>query len=114
MNTLGAELSLSSRLVTPSPELNALAAASGDVSLSSHEEPYRQALKGVYARLFASLKNLAGTANARRPHREMPPYLRPEELLADLSIVDASLRNHGSERLVSKRLEPLMRTVEVR
>ena len=51
---LGAELSLSTRLVTPSAELLALAAAAHDGNPHRQDEPYRQALVGIYARLAAT------------------------------------------------------------
>ena len=48
---LGRELSMSSRLVTPTGALQALADASGDESPFRADEPYRRALRGMHARL---------------------------------------------------------------
>ena len=46
------------------PELQALADASGDASPHRADEPYRRALIGVYARLAATLYALTGTRGA--------------------------------------------------
>ena len=56
------------------------------------DEPYRQALIGIYARLAATLAKLTG-ANAR-PHALPPsiPYENPGAFLSDLNIVETSLR----------------------
>ena len=65
---LSIELSMSSRLVTPTPALEALADASGDDSPFRADEPYRRALRGMYARLYALAHGRARPAG-RRPHR---------------------------------------------
>jgi phosphoenolpyruvate carboxylase len=51
IHRLGAELSLSTRLVTPSKELLQLAEAAHDPNPHRRDEPYRQALIGVYGRV---------------------------------------------------------------
>ena len=57
---LGAELSMSESLVVSSPELKALAEASGDNNPHRADEHYRRALIGVYARLAGTLTALTG------------------------------------------------------
>src|SRR5256886_17061237 len=94
VHRLGAELSLSTRLVAPTPELLALAAAAHDPQPLLCDEPYRQALVGVYARLAATAKMLTGYEPPRPPHAEMPPYAAPAELVADLDVIAASLASH--------------------
>jgi phosphoenolpyruvate carboxylase len=70
---LGGELSLSARLVTVSPEMQALAQRSPDTSEHRQDEPYRRALTGIYARLAATLKDLTGaTQPAMRWHPRTP------------------------------------------
>ena len=113
IHRLGAELSLSSRLVTPSPELMALAAAAGDTNPHRNDEPYRQALIGIYARVAATADVLSSYVPARVPHAELPPYANADELLADLRAIDASLALHGATPLAAGRLVPLIRAVEV-
>ena len=51
---------MSDRLVTPTADLVALADASGDESPFRADEPYRRALRGMYARLFALACDLLG------------------------------------------------------
>jgi phosphoenolpyruvate carboxylase len=113
VHQLGAELSLSARLVTPTPELLALAAAAHDPNPHRGDEPYRQALVGIYARLAATAMALTGYAPRRPPHAEMSPYATPTELIADLDLIAASLASHGSQRLAEGRLRLLRRSVDV-
>ena len=123
VHQLGETLSCSLRLVTPTPALLQLAdAAHGPEGGSSElpswwahikDEPYRQALKGVYARLAATATALAGSPPpARKPHRELPPYTVPAQLREDLLTVRASLATHGASLLGEGHLEPLLRAVE--
>jgi phosphoenolpyruvate carboxylase len=113
VHQLGAELSLSARLAQPTPELLDLAAAAQDTNPHRADEPYRQALVGVYARLSASAAALAGYAPPRPPHAALPPYATPAELAADLDTIAASLAAHGSQRLAEGRLRQLRRAVRV-
>jgi phosphoenolpyruvate carboxylase len=113
IHRLGGELSLSTRLVHPTPELLALAAAAGDDNPHRSDEPYRQALVGVYARVAATARALIGTVPARPAHGDMPPYATPAGLVADLATIAASLATHGAAPLVVGRLAPLIRAVEV-
>lgn len=116
--TLDEELSCSLRLVQPSEDLLKLAKdatdAPGVAALPwwNHirDEPYRQALKGVYARLAATGAALAAHEPAHAPHAVMPPYANPEEFAADLKIVRSSLDLHGGAAL-SERLDALIPAV---
>jgi phosphoenolpyruvate carboxylase len=107
------ELSMSDRLITPTPELAALAAASGDDSPFRADEPYRRALYGVHARLAATARRVLGSVPGPPPHAALEPYATPEELLADLATIDASLRTHGAGALADDRLARLREAVEV-
>ncbi len=113
IHRLGAELSPSTRLVTPSPELMALAAGAGDTNPHRNDEPYRQALIGIYARVAATAANLSSHVPARAPHADLPPYANSDALLADLRAIGASLALHGATPLAAGRLLPLIRAVEV-
>ena len=113
VHRLGGELSLSARLVHPTAELLALADAAHDRNPHRQDEPYRQALVGMYARLAATMQLLAGKAPARAPHADRPPYRTPDEFVADLDIIRASLATHGAGLLAERRLLPLRRAVEV-
>ena len=110
---LGAELSMSSRLVAPSEALMALAKKSGDGSAHRQDEPYRQALIGVYARLAATMATLAGAQPNRKPEVTLPAYTGPGEFREDLDIVAASLVAHASGELAAGRLAQLRYAVDI-
>ncbi|MEO8102927.1 MAG: phosphoenolpyruvate carboxylase [Betaproteobacteria bacterium] len=110
---LGAELSMSSRLVTPTAELQALAQKSGDSSAHRQDEPYRRALIGIYARLAATMSSLAGAEPIRRPEVVLQAYTSPAEFRGDLDIVAASLATHASAALAAGRLAQLRYSVDI-
>ena len=110
---LGGELSLSALLVDFGPEMLALAERSPDSNAHRKDEPYRRTLIGVYARLAATLKALTGGDAARHAVPPQNPYLSAQEFLADLRVIEASLKTHHAQALVAQRLQPLIRAVEV-
>ena len=110
---LGGELSMSAMLTDCSPEMQALAERSPDRNAHRMDEPYRRALTGMYARLAATLHALTGTEAARHAVAPQNPYLRSEELIADLRTIEASLKANHGEALIAQRLRPLIRAVEV-
>ncbi|MFY9476723.1 MAG: phosphoenolpyruvate carboxylase [Aquabacterium sp.] len=110
---LGAELSMSARLVSCTPEMQALAQRSPDQNQHRADEPYRRALTGVYARLAATLHDLTGTEALRHAVAPQDAYASAEEFLADLHTVDASLRAHHAGALADLRVRPLIRAVQV-
>jgi len=113
IHTLGAELSMSDGLVPASDELKALADRSGDHGAHRDDEPYRRALIGMYSRLAATLKNLTNTEALRHAVPPGNPYETPAELLADLAVIEKSLRAHHGQALIPARLAPLQRAVQV-
>ncbi|CCG01635.1 phosphoenolpyruvate carboxylase [Blastococcus saxobsidens] len=111
---LRSELSMSDRLITSTPELYALADASGDDSPFRADEPYRRALTGITARLAATALRVLGTVpGGRVAGPDVVAYAVPDELRADLDVVDASLRSHGAGALADDRLRRLREAVEV-
>ena len=110
---LGAELSMSTRLVQCSPAMQALASRSPDHNPHRQDEPYRKALTGIYARLAATLKQLTGGDAARHAVAPQDPYLLAEELGADLRTIEESLRQNHGAGLTEQRLRPLIRAVDV-
>jgi phosphoenolpyruvate carboxylase len=113
VHLLGRELSMSAMLVSRTDDLEALAEGSPDTSAQRRDEPYRRALIGIYARLAATLEKLTGIHVERHAVAPARPYQGPDELVADLRVVEDSLRrNHGGS-IVAIRLGPLIRTVEV-
>jgi len=110
---LGSELSISQTLAPVTAEMRALAERSPDRNPHREDEPYRRALIGVYARLAATLHALTGTEALRHAVAPQQPYANADEFLADLRIVEVSLRFHHASSLIAPRLAPLMRAVQV-
>jgi phosphoenolpyruvate carboxylase len=111
--TLRDELSMSDRLVTPTPELYHLAEASRDDSSFRADEPYRRALNGISWRLAATAQAVLGHVPGPAPDVALPRYDSPDDLRADLDVIDASLRTHGAGQLADDRLRRLREAVEV-
>ena len=112
---LSVELSMSSRLVTPTPALLELADASGDDSPFRGDEPYRRALRGMYARLFAFTEEVLGDGidalSVPIPRVERSRYGTLDELITDLDVVVDSLRSHGAGELAAVSVEPVQRSL---
>jgi phosphoenolpyruvate carboxylase len=113
LECLRTELSMSDRLVTPTPQLYHLAEASRDDSPFRADEPYRRALNGISARLAATAQAVLGRIPGPAPETRLLPYESPDELRADLDVIDASLRSHGAGALADDRLLRLREAVEV-
>ncbi|OBA85455.1 phosphoenolpyruvate carboxylase [Mycolicibacterium elephantis] len=105
------ELSMSARLVRTSDELTALADKCVDPARA--DEPYRRALRAIRGRLTSTAAEILD----RQPEHELdlglPRYLTSRELLADLDVVDASLRGNGSAVIADDRLAVLRESVRV-
>ncbi len=112
LHQLGGELSISSRLVPVPADLEALAQQSGDTSPHRADEPYRRALRGIFARLAATLEALTGAAAPRPSDLVAEPYADPQTLLADLDVLDRALRSHGAGDVADGRLARLRAGVE--
>jgi phosphoenolpyruvate carboxylase len=112
IHRLGADLSISSSLAAVSPALKALAEVARDPSPHRADEPYRQAITGVYARLAAAYPALAGEAAPRPASGAAEPYRRPEELKADLQTVLDSLLEHHGPAFARGPLPDLIRAVD--
>ncbi len=113
LSRLAIDLSMSSRLITPTEELSGLADASGDDSPFRADEPYRRALRGMQGRLGASARRALGAVPAPLLGRERDPYNDVHELLADLNIVAMSLASHGAEMVARSLVEPVRRDLEL-
>ncbi len=112
---LSRELSMSARLVTPTSELLELAGASGDDSPFRADEPYRRALRGMYARLYAYAAGVLADGmddvSATPPRVAQRPYGSVDELVLDLDIVCESLTSHGAEDLAVAKVGPVRRAL---
>ncbi|MEO9176956.1 MAG: phosphoenolpyruvate carboxylase [Gaiellales bacterium] len=73
-----------------------------ETAVRNRHEPYRRKLTAIWRRLD---NELAG--------RDEPGYPRAAALVADLDLVDASLRHHGGARIADGRLADLRRRVAV-
>lgn len=103
------ELALSSRLTTVADELLTLAA--WDDSPKRADEPYRRALRGIRGRLTATADALLDEQLDARAEIGAEPYGGPSELLADLGVVDSSLRAGGDGLIADDRLQALREAV---
>jgi phosphoenolpyruvate carboxylase len=113
VHALGAELSISTLLVGVSPELQALADASPDVSEHRADEPYRRALTGLYARLAATARTLGAAHVLRKEVGPAEPYANAAEFTSDLQILVDSLDTHHGAMLIKPRLATLRRASEI-
>lgn len=113
VHALGAELSISTLLVSVSPELAALADAAHDVSAHRTDEPYRRALIGTYARLAATARALGAANILRKEVGIAAPYASAAEFTDDLQILVNSLTAHSGSVLVKPRLAMLKRASEI-
>lgn len=111
LDQLEQELSMSSRLLTVTPELSAL--ADGCRDKARDDEPYRRALRVIRARLSATGAEILDQQPQHQLDLGLPPYATPGELRADLDVIDASLRTHGSALLADDRLALLREAVHV-
>ncbi|WP_428929029.1 phosphoenolpyruvate carboxylase [Marinibacterium sp. SX1] len=111
VDKLGGELSMSTRVVPASDEIEELAAASPDTSHHRMDEPYRKVLVGVFARLSATLKDIDPDAPLPRATLPATPYGQPAEFLRELDAIDASLRANHGEIIASGRLRDLRQKV---
>ncbi len=112
-HSLGRELSISSRMAMPTPALIALAESAVDGSPFRQDEPYRQALVGIYARLAATAESLCGLSAQPPPKVHRPAYGDAADFARDLACIRASLASHGCEALGEGRLDMLQRGVSV-
>src|SRR5947209_2251668 len=111
LSALEQELSMSARLVAVTDELTALAQRCEEPARG--DEPYRRALRVVHGRLTATAGQILDQEPDNLLDLGLPPYSTPEEMLADLETVDASLRAHGSALLADDRLAQLREALHV-
>ncbi|UCH48014.1 MAG: phosphoenolpyruvate carboxylase [Betaproteobacteria bacterium] len=113
LNKLGSEMSQSVRLVGVSQALESLATYSPDDAIHRHDELYRRALIGIYARLSATARALNLQLQQRPPVAQVIPYANSAEFGADLAIIIESLAENHSNRIARGRLRALRRAVDV-
>jgi phosphoenolpyruvate carboxylase len=109
ITALEEELSMSARLVNVSDDVVALAAACEEPARA--DEPYRRALRVIHGRLTATARLVLDEQPEHELDLGLERYESPGELLADLDIVDGSLRGNGSAVLADDRLARLREAV---
>ena len=108
LGELERELSLSDRYSDSSAELQELAARGRNDVPSRVDEPYRRAIHGVHGRIRATRAVVAGDT-AADGHE---PYASPQEFLADLDVIDRSLREFSDAIIADDRLLRIRSAVE--
>ncbi len=108
--TLEQELSMSARLVPTDAALAELAAACSEPARA--DEPYRRALRVVRGRLTGTAAAVLDRTPEHVLDLGLPPYRSAAEMLADLDVIDASLREHGSALLADDRLARLRESLD--
>ncbi|HEY2206945.1 MAG TPA: phosphoenolpyruvate carboxylase [Pseudonocardia sp.] len=116
LDELVQELAVSTRIVGMSEGMRQSLAADRRLLPEVHdryirlnaEEPYR--LKCSY--IQARLANTRGRIAAGTPHRRGVDYLGTEQYLADLEVMDASLRGHLGGRVADGTLARALRTAK--
>ncbi|ADG97103.1 Phosphoenolpyruvate carboxylase [Segniliparus rotundus DSM 44985] len=99
------ELSMSRRLVEVDDAVRQLAAQAGPSAEWRADEPYRQALSWLRARLSSTAAAVApGLVEGASDPEGAPAYPKPEAFLADLDVIDSSLRAHHGAALAEGRL----------
>ncbi|MCV7360439.1 phosphoenolpyruvate carboxylase [Mycolicibacterium neworleansense] len=111
ITALEEELSMSARLVKISEGMTVLAGACHEPARA--DEPYRRALRVIHARLTATGREILDEQPEHELDLGLEAYQTPEEFLADLDTVDASLRGNGSAVLADDRLARLREAVRV-
>jgi phosphoenolpyruvate carboxylase len=110
---LSRSLSMTERLVEPQPALIELADRSLDDSRFRADEPYRRALRGMHARLWALAATVLDEVPGPEPHAHLKPYSDLTELVADLDVVVDSLASHGAGLLAERVVDPVRRAVRI-
>jgi phosphoenolpyruvate carboxylase len=111
LSALEEELSMSSRLVRVSDDLQSLADVLDEPARA--DEPYRRALRAIHGKLTATAAAILDRRPEHRLDLGLERYDTPAQLLADLDVIDTSLRTNGSAVLADDRLARLREAVHV-
>jgi phosphoenolpyruvate carboxylase len=114
LTALGQELPLSNAITSVNADLQAMADHAGDDSLHRVQEPYRQVLIGMYARIARTAHALCDWVAVPEPRvGDAPVYESAHAFEADLQIIAQSLRDNHAAFLIEGRLNQLIQTVHV-
>ena len=112
IHALGAELSISTELAPVDDALQALAEQAHDPARTRDDEPYRQALTGVYARLAATYQAIVGRAPAHPARIAGEAYPGPDALRADLVTIAHAVAKLGGAMATGGALSRLIRAID--
>ncbi|MEI7431523.1 MAG: phosphoenolpyruvate carboxylase [Betaproteobacteria bacterium] len=110
---LGASLSLSSELVKVDEAVLVMAARSPARTAQTADEPYRLAMRSIYARLYATAKKLGLRTSSQPPIHPSPAYDTAAQLSAELDAIHTSLVNNCSPSVAHGRLRHLRHSVRI-
>ncbi|MDB5973364.1 MAG: phosphoenolpyruvate carboxylase [Nevskia sp.] len=117
LQALGSQLSLAQRLSPASEALVELAERAPDQSSHGGDEPYRRAISGIHARVWATHAALLGfeprRGHARQTVAPAKAYAAVAELSEELDVIHRSLCDNGAMALARGRLRQLRRAVRV-
>ncbi|QNQ90275.1 phosphoenolpyruvate carboxylase [Corynebacterium poyangense] len=106
------ELSISDRISEVTVDLIALATKGHNEVPSRVDEPYRRAIHGMRGRMRQTIATLLGPELVEGTWHEIhEPYRSPEEFVADLTTIDASLRVSHDDIIAEDRLAQLQAAV---
>ncbi|STC70504.1 phosphoenolpyruvate carboxylase [Corynebacterium pilosum] len=105
LHALEHELSLSDRMTDVTVELIALASEGHNNVPSRIDEPYRRAIHGIRGRIRRTHEHLLGPGSLEGNwHEVFDPYELATDFLADLDVIDASLRASNDAIIADDRL----------
>lgn len=113
LHALGGELPLATTIVHVSEPLMTLAQHSGDTSPHRANEPYRQAIIGIYGRIAQTAHDLCGLVAVPSSSVNALAYENAQAFAQDLQVIADSLAANNSAALVTGRLAQLMEAVQV-
>ncbi len=113
VDRLGAGLSLSLRLVKVDEAVVELGKRSPPRTTQTQDEPYRLALRGIYARLYATAKKLGVQTTCQPPVHPWAAYDSAAEFVAELDVIHTSLVNNCSPSVARGRLRHLRHAVRI-
>ncbi|SER48052.1 phosphoenolpyruvate carboxylase [Corynebacterium cystitidis] len=105
LHSLEHELSLSDRMTDVTVELVRLASEGHNNVPSRIDEPYRRAIHGMRGRIRKTTETLVGESSLDGNwHEVFDPYEQATDFLADLDIIDESLRASNDQIIADDRL----------
>jgi len=113
VHKLGAEVPLDGRTIKVSDAVSAIIHASPDRAVHRRNEPYRRAISGIYARMTATARTVAGIEPERLPMGDGEPYASAADFYKDLDALYQSLAANGAVEVARGRLRLLRRAAGI-